>query len=126
MSNSVVHFEIPADDFDRAQTFYQNAFGWNMQHMPEMQYTMVMTTESNEQGMPASPGAINGGMGKRQSPHSEHPTVTIGVDDIDKAFEAISGAGGSPLGEKMPVGDMGWAAYFTDSEGNVIGLWQSA
>ena len=126
MSNSVVHFEIPADDFDRAQKFYTDAFGWNLQHMPEMQYTMVMTTESNEQGMPANPGAINGGMGKRQSPHSEHPTVTIGVDDIDKAVEAISAAGGSALGEKMAVADMGWAAYFTDSEGNVIGLWQTA
>ena len=126
MSNSVVHFEIPADDFERAQSFYQNAFGWNMQHMPEMQYTMVMTTESNEQGMPANPGSINGGMGKRQSPHNEHPTVTIGVDDIDKAVEAITAAGGSALGDKMAVGEMGWAAYFTDSEGNVIGLWQNA
>ena len=126
MSNSVVHFEIPADDFERAQRFYTDAFGWQLQHMPELQYTMVMTTESNDQGMPASPGAINGGMGKRQSPHSDHPTVTIGVEDIDKAFEAITAAGGAPLGEKMAVADMGWAAYFTDSEGNVIGLWQTA
>ena len=126
MSNSVVHFEIPADDFERAQTFYSEAFGWNMMHMPEMKYTMVGTTESNEQGMPTAPGAINGGMGQRQAPFAEHPTVTIGVDDIDKAFEKISSAGGAPLGEKMAVGDMGWAAYFTDSEGNVIGLWQSA
>jgi predicted enzyme related to lactoylglutathione lyase len=126
MSNSVVHFEIPADDFDRAHTFYQDAFGWNMQHMPEMQYTMVSTTETDEQGMPANPGAINGGMGQRQSPHAEHPTVVIGVDDIDKAVEKVSSAGGSALGEKMSVGDMGWAAYFKDSEGNVIGLWQGA
>jgi predicted enzyme related to lactoylglutathione lyase len=126
MSNSVVHFEIPADDFERAQKFYTDAFGWNLQHMPELQYSMVMTTESDEQGMPKTPGSINGGMGKRQSPTSEHPTVTIGVDDIDKAFELISAAGGSPLGEKMAVADMGWAAYFTDSEGNVVGLWQTA
>jgi predicted enzyme related to lactoylglutathione lyase len=126
MANSVVHFEIPADDFERAHKFYTDAFGWKLQHMPELQYSMVVTTETDEQGMPANPGSINGGMGKRQSPMSEHPTVTIGVDDIDKAFEAISAAGGSPLGEKMPVADMGWAAYFTDSEGNVIGLWQNA
>ncbi len=126
MSNSVVHFEIPADDFERAQKFYTDAFGWNLQHMPELQYTMVMTTESDEQGMPKTPGSINGGMGKRQSPTSEHPTVTIGVEDIDKAFELISAAGGSPLGEKMAVAEMGWAAYFTDSEGNVVGLWQTA
>jgi predicted enzyme related to lactoylglutathione lyase len=126
MTNSVVHFEIPADDFERAQKFYTDAFGWNLQHMPELEYTMVMTTESDEQGMPKTPGSINGGMGKRQSPTSEHPTVTIGVEDIAKAFELISAAGGSPLGEKMAVAEMGWAAYFTDSEGNVVGLWQTA
>jgi hypothetical protein len=34
--------------------------------------------------------------------------------------------GGSPVGDKLPVGDMGFAAYFTDSEGNLMGLWQSA
>ncbi|HEY7042881.1 MAG TPA: VOC family protein [Nocardioidaceae bacterium] len=126
MSNSVVHFEIPADDFERAQNFYREAFGWNMQHMPELQYTMVGTTESSEQGMPTNPGAINGGMGQRQSPHAEHPTVTIGVDDIDKTLERVSELGGSAVGEKNAVGDMGWAAYFKDSEGNVIGLWQTA
>ena len=126
MTNSVVHFEIPADDFERAHTFYNEAFGWNMQHMPEMQYTAVMTTESNEEGTPVSPGAINGGMGKRQSPMSDHPSVTIGVDDIDTALEKISSAGGSPVGEKIQVADMGWAAYFKDSEGNVMGLWQTA
>jgi uncharacterized protein len=85
-----------------------------------------MTTESDEQGMPKTPGSINGGMGKRQPPTAEHPTVTIGVEDIDKAFELISAAGGSPLGEKTAVANMGWAAYFTDSEGNVVGLWQTA
>ncbi|MGI8433555.1 MAG: VOC family protein [Nocardioidaceae bacterium] len=126
MSNSVVHFEIPADNFERVHGFYSDAFGWTMNHMPEMQYTMVSTTETNDQGMPASPGAINGGMGKRQSPTSDHPTVTIAVDDIDEAFEKISAAGGSPLGEKMAIADMGWAAYFKDSEGNVVGLWQNA
>ncbi|VVB85161.1 Uncharacterised protein [uncultured archaeon] len=26
----VVHFEIPADDLERAQKFYRNVFGWKM------------------------------------------------------------------------------------------------
>lgn len=125
MSNSVVHFEIPADDLERAHTFYREAFGWNIMHMPEMQYTMVGTTESNDQGMPTTPGAINGGMGNRQGA-LEHTTITVGVDDIDKALEKISSLGGSAVGEKMQVADMGWAAYFKDSEGNVVGLWQTA
>ncbi len=126
MSNSVVHFEIPADDRERAQTFYSDAFGWNIQYMPEMEYSALMTTDSDEQGMPTTPGAINGGLAKRSAPMSEQPTITIGVDDIDKALEKVSSAGGSAVGEKIQVADMGWAAYFKDSEGNVIGLWQTA
>jgi predicted enzyme related to lactoylglutathione lyase len=64
-------------------------------------------------------------MADRQAP-IEHTVVTVGVDDIDKALEKISSLGGSAVGEKMDVGGMGWAAYFKDSEGNVVGLWQTA
>ncbi len=124
MSDSVIHFEIPADDLERAHTFYRDTFGWEINHMPEMQYTMVTTTESGERG-PLHPGAINGGMFER-SEDMTSPVVTIGVDDIDKAIEKITAAGGAAVRDKMQVGDMGWAAYFTDTEGNLIGLWQNA
>ena len=124
MSNSVVHFEIPADDFDRAQKFYTDAFGWNLQHMPEMQYTIVSTTAVNEQGMPSDPGAINGGMMKREEPLST-PVLTVDVDDIDAALQKVESLGGSTVVGKQAVGDMGFAAYFRDSEGNLMGMWQS-
>ncbi len=124
MSDSVIHFEIPADDLERAHTFYRDTFGWEINHMPEMQYTMVTTTESGERG-PLHPGAINGGMFER-SEDMTSPVVTIGVDDIDKALEKITAAGGAGVRDKMQVGDMGWAAYFKDTEGNLIGLWQNA
>ncbi len=124
MSDSVVHFEIPADDLERAHTFYRDTFGWDIQHMPEMQYSMLTTTESGDRG-PVNPGAINGGMFKRDH-EMKAPTVVIGVDDIDKALEKVSSAGGSTVRDKMQVGDMGWAGYFKDTEGNLIGLWQNA
>src|SRR4029453_5659606 len=66
MSDKVVHFEIPADDVERAQVFYRDAFGWTINAMPEMGYTIVMTTESDEAGTPVERGAINGGMLQRQ------------------------------------------------------------
>ncbi len=124
MSDSVVHFEIPADDLERAHTFYRDTFGWDIQHMPEMQYSMLTTTETGDRG-PVNPGAINGGMFKRDD-EMKAPTVVIGVDDIDKALEKVSAAGGSTVRDKMQVGDMGWAGYFKDTEGNLIGLWQNA
>lgn len=52
--------------------------------------------------------------------------LTIDVDDVDASLKSIEQLGGKPVGEKVPVGDMGFAAYFEDPEGNVIGLWQSA
>ncbi|MEP6527402.1 MAG: VOC family protein [Nocardioidaceae bacterium] len=125
MSGRVVHFEIPADDVSRAREFYQSAFGWDLNPIPEVDYTMVNTTPTNEQGMPTDPGAINGGMLKREPPVTS-PVITIDVEDIDKALERIGTLGGSTVQPKQSVMDMGFAAYFKDSEGNLMGLWQSA
>jgi len=123
--DSIVHFEIPADDPKRAGEFYMKAFGWMVNPMPEMDYTMIGTTPSDENGMPQKPGAINGGMPKRGNPVKQ-TVVTIGVDNIDDSLSKVEKLGGKRMGDKMPVGDMGWAAYFIDTEGNVVGLWQNA
>jgi predicted enzyme related to lactoylglutathione lyase len=76
--------------------------------------------------MPSEPGFVNGGMYSRQPNFPSSPVITIDVDDIDATLAEIEGRGGSTVEKKMPVGDMGFAAYFTDTEGNVLGLWQSA
>ena len=68
MSGRVVHFEVPYDDADRAQSFYADVFGWNIQPMPEMQYTIVSTGPATDQGMPAEPGYIGGGWPSAASP----------------------------------------------------------
>ncbi len=125
MSGRVVHFEIPADDPERAQEFYRTAFGWAVNSMPNMGYAILTTTPTDERGAPAEPGAINGGMLRRESPVTA-PVVTVEVDDIDQALKTIDSLGGSTAREKLPVGDMGFAAYFTDCEGNLLGLWENA
>ncbi|MBB5867199.1 putative enzyme related to lactoylglutathione lyase [Allocatelliglobosispora scoriae] len=124
MTGRVVHFEIPADDLARAQDFYREAFGWNIVSMPELQYTMVSTTPIDEQGMPTEPGAINGGMLARQSPIT-NPVITIDVEDMDAAIDKLERAGGTLVRKPQAVGTMGIAAYFTDPEGNTLGLWQT-
>ncbi len=125
MSGKVTHFEIPADDLARAQDFYREAFGWQIRPMPEMNYTLVGTAESGPDGMLTEPGAINGGMLTRQAPITA-PVVTIEVDDIDEALANVEKLGGKTAVGRQTVGDMGFAAYFTDTEGNLLGLWQSA
>lgn len=123
MIGKVVHFEIPFDDKARASAFYEKAFGWQLSGVPEMDYTIVKTVQSDDNGMPKEPGAINGGMLSRQAPIMQ-PVITIAVDDMDGALARIVELGGAVVRAKMPVGDMGFAAYFTDSEGNLMGLWQ--
>ena len=123
--DSVVHFEIPAKDVKRAQTFYTKAFGWNIAQFPNFEYYSLGTTASDKDGTPTTPGSINGGMGKKGTMAPNNVTVTISVPDIDKALASVKKLGGKQNGKKQPVGDMGWSAYFEDTEGNIIGLWQS-
>jgi uncharacterized protein len=121
----IVHFEIPAKDVKRASAFYSKAFGWNLNQFPGFEYWSVMTTDSDKNGTPKSPGSINGGMGKKGEMAPKAVTVTISVPDIDASLKTVKKLGGNQVGKKMPVGDMGWSAYFEDTEGNVIGLWQN-
>jgi predicted enzyme related to lactoylglutathione lyase len=124
MSGKVVHFEIPFDDGERANSFYASAFGWQLMPMPDMGYTIVMTGPSGDTG-PTEPGFINGGMFEREDA-ARSTNIVIDVPDIEAALVAVRDAGGSTVSERQAVGDMGFAAYFKDTEGNLVGLWQTA
>jgi uncharacterized protein len=122
----VVHFEIPADDLDRAKQFYRTTFGWQLQDMPEMDYTIVRTADVDEQTqLPTTPGAINGGMMRRTAETPAHRCYTIDVDSIDDALAQVTAAG-RQCGA-APNGDPGHGRLrlFKDSEGNTLGLWEN-
>src|SRR5580704_3605693 len=104
MSGEVIHFEVPADDPERARKFYKSTFGWKLDHMPDVDYTMVATGEAGEDGMPKSPGYIGGGIAKR-GPMVAHPVITIGVDEIEHALKTVEKNGGKTLQKKQPIGD---------------------
>jgi uncharacterized protein len=126
MSGEVGHFEIPADNTERARKFYATAFGWKVNSVPGMDYTMVSTGPVDEKGMPKAPGHIGGGIVKRGGA-LEHPLVTIIVDEISDAEKVVEKQGGKIIQRKQPIADgsMGWMGYFRDTEGNVVGLYQS-
>lgn len=124
MGNGVVHFEIPYEDRDRARSFYGEVFGWDMQTWGDGEYTLVSTGPTGEAG-PTEPGFINGGMMQREKPY-EGPVLVVGVEDIDGCLAAVERLGGSTVQPRQPIGEMGWAAYFRDPEGNLMGLFQSA
>ncbi|MGZ8631540.1 MAG: VOC family protein [Actinomycetota bacterium] len=126
--HKVVHFEIPADDIDRAKGFYGSIFGWQLQTMSmgDGDYTIAMTTPVDEQSqLPTEPGAINGGMMQRTE-RTPGPVITIDVDAIDEALQQIEAGGGSTVTPRTPIPGMGAFAYFKDPEGNVMGLWETS
>ena len=126
MSGRVVHFEVPFEDQERASSFYSEVFGWQLQSLPEMSYVMVTTGPTAPQGGgPEEPGFVNGGMLARNAPIGG-PVLVIEVDDIDEALAQVEDRGGTTVQAKVAVGDMGFSAYFKDTEGNLMGLWASA
>ena len=111
----VVHFEIPADEPDRAISFYESVFGWTFRKWEgPMDYWLVMTGPEEEPG-------IDGGLGPRMGPNSGFEN-TIGVDSVDDYIAKIQAGGGKVIRPKMAVPGVGWMAYCQDTEGNTFGL----
>jgi uncharacterized protein len=127
--DKVVHFEIPVDDAARAKEFYRSIFDWQLDDMDMgggNVYTTVTTTPIDEQRrIPTEPGAINGGLMQR-SPDTPAPVITIDVAAIDDALKKIEAEGGSVVQPRTEIPGMGAFAYFKDSEGNVVGLWETS
>ncbi|KAA2243566.1 VOC family protein [Chitinophaga agrisoli] len=123
----VVHFEIPADDIERARKFYSDIFGWRIQDWPLQDgsvYTGARTVEVDETTfIPKEPGAINGAIVKRDEV-VKTPQVTVNVPSIDEYAEKVKAAGGQVLKPKQEIEGTGYYAYVTDSEGNLLGLWE--
>lgn len=73
------------------------------------------------------PGFINGGMFERTDEFpGKAPNIVIDVPDIDEFLRQVQAAGGDVVRGRTQVGDMGFTAYFTDTEGNLVGLWEDA
>jgi len=122
--NKVSHFEIPYEDAERAQKFYQEVFGWQINKFSDEGYYLAFTTKSDQNTMmPLELGAINGGLLKRDST-AKHPLLVIDVPNIDDHIKKIEDAGGELVMPKVSVGDSGFFARVADTEGNVIAIWQ--
>jgi uncharacterized protein len=125
--DKVVHFEIPVDDRARAKEFYASVFDWDVEDQDMgggSVYTTVGTVDVDEKMTPKEPGAINGGLMDRTK-DTPAPVITIGVDAIDDSLKKVEASGGSTITPRTPIPNMGAFAYFKDSEGNVVGLWET-
>jgi uncharacterized protein len=123
----VVHFEMPAEDRKRMTDFYTKVFGWKTQQLGEDMgnYVLATTTDSDENGMPKNPGAINGGFfQKTNDKAAQYPSVVIAVDNIQEHMRNVEKSGGKVLGEPVDIPGIGMYVSFLDTEGNRVGMIQ--
>jgi predicted enzyme related to lactoylglutathione lyase len=108
------HVEIPIKDLSRAKKFYGELFGWQFQDVPEMNYTLYNT-----------PGCVVGGGFFKPSDRMPEKVINyITVTSIEQTSKKLSNFGGKSLGPKIEVPGHGSMMHITDSEGNLIALWQ--
>jgi predicted enzyme related to lactoylglutathione lyase len=123
--NRVVHFEIHADDVERASKFYRTVFGWKIEPWgpPEYGYMHVETGDSSEPGID---GGIWKGQGKTPPIGSRLNAFncSIEVANIDETISRVLAEGGSIIQNRSQMPGVGWLATCTDSEGNTFGLMQ--
>jgi predicted enzyme related to lactoylglutathione lyase len=124
--HTIVHFEIPADNPERAAKFYRELFGWKFERWENpsgIEYWMVETVPTDEKGAPVRPG-VNGGMMPRMYP-SQQPVNYISVESVDDAVAKAERLGAKVMMGKTAVPGMGWFAQLTDPEGNIIAVWET-
>lgn len=112
----IVHFEIPVDDPRRATAFYRDVLGWSVSGFGGQPYWLVQAGADDE------PGA-NGALVGRDDVH-RHPVLIAGVGDIDATLARVGERGGTVVQGKMTIPGVGFSAYFTDCEGNLVGLFE--
>ncbi len=128
MDHTIVHFEIPADDPERAAEFYRELFGWDIKKFEGslaggMEYWSVKTVPTDQDGRPTRPG-VNGGLMRRMYPN-QPPVNYINVENVNEAVGRAEQLGAKILMGKTPVPGMGWFAQLTDPDGNLIAVWET-
>ncbi|MEZ4729668.1 MAG: VOC family protein [Caldilineaceae bacterium] len=118
----VVHFEIHAENPQRAIKFYETVLGWQFSQWGGQDYWLITTGPKEQPG-------IDGGLVPRRGLIDGEAVIayvcTIDVSSLDETITAVEANGGAIALPKMPVPGVGWLAYFKDTEGNVFGAMQA-
>ncbi len=114
----VVHFELAADDPERATRFYSEVFGWQSNKWDGPQdYWLIKTGDEGEPG-------IDGALMRRDGAFTT-TTNTIDVSSVDEFVAKVEQAGGKVVAPKQAIPGVGYFAYCSDTEGNMFGIMQS-
>jgi predicted enzyme related to lactoylglutathione lyase len=118
-----IHFEIQAENPERAIQFYRALFAWEFNRWGNEPYWLVKTGEKGTPG-------IDGGLLPRRGPGPADMQAvnafvcTMDVVDVDAAAKRVAELGGTIVVPKMPIPTVGWLTYGKDTEGNLFGMMQ--
>src|SRR5262249_52982286 len=117
--SSIVWFEIPADDVERAKSFYGALFGWKIEKFPgPMEYWHIDTGGADD--------TPDGGLLKRQNPQHQGITSYISVASVDESAAKVEKLGGKICLPKTAVPEMGYFVICQDPENNTFALWENS
>ena len=112
---TIMHFEIPADNVERAGSFYSKLFGWEIKEIPGVNYWTIT---------PSGENPVGGGMMKRQNP-GQGIVNYIDVASVDKYVAEIEKVDGKVILPKTAIPEMGYFALGLDTEKNTFGIWEN-
>lgn len=117
-ANPVNWFEIPVTNLSRAKKFYEAILAIEI---PETEMgPNKMGWFPMEKNASGSTGTLI--QGEAYKPSQDGTLVYINVDAIDPTLESINANGGKTLVPRMSIGEHGFIAHFTDTEGNRVAL----
>lgn len=110
----ITHIDIPVSDTERAKSFYEALFGWQIAEVPGFEgYPMWQ-----------APNKISGGGLAPRSQEFTQPRSYVEVDSIDEALARVEEHGGKVLMGRQPISETSWWAIFEDPDGNHVGLYE--
>lgn len=116
---TIAHFDLPADDLERAKKFYEELFGWKFTSVPGMPMPYYLIETKDLKGN----DSVGGGMGPRGAPDQKIVNY-MGVKSVEDSIAKVKELGGKIVMAKAPVPGWGYLAICTDTEGNTFGLWE--
>ena len=111
----VIHFEIPADDIDRARNFYSSLFNWDIRDVPGRNNYLLITTGGEK--------AVSSSLIKRFSP-KQTTIMYFDVPSVDGYSAKVQQLGGKVIVSRKAVPGTGYFAICLDTENNTFGIWE--
>lgn len=118
---SIVWFEIPADNIERARSFYGALFGWKIEPFPGPARHLMEYWHIDTGGGDDTP---DGGLMKRQHPQHQGITNYVAVTSVDQSAAKVQELGGKICMPKTAVPEMGYFVLCQDTENNTFALWE--